>query len=85
MLADTDVGGSLCRYATDPVVNFTIMALIIIGGLGFAVWGDIRHNRRFSRMSVYTRLVIIITTVLIFGGAAFSLRLNGTIPARSAA
>lgn len=69
VLADTDVGGSLCRYATDPVVNFTIMALIIIGGLGFAVWGDIRHNRRFSCMSVYTRLVIIITTVLIFGGA----------------
>ncbi len=60
VLADTDVGGSLCRYATDPVVNFTIMALIIIGGLGFAVWGDIRHNRRFSRMSVYTRLVILI-------------------------
>lgn len=33
VLADTDVGGSLCRYATDPVVNFTIMALIIIGAL----------------------------------------------------
>ena len=48
VLADVDAGGSLCRYATDPVVNFTIMALIIIGGLGFAVWGDIRHHRRFS-------------------------------------
>ena len=69
VLADVDVGGSLCRYATDPVVNFTIMALIIIGGLGFAVWGDIRHHRRFSRLSVYSRLVVIITTVLIFGGA----------------
>ncbi len=30
---------SLCRYATDPVVNFTIMALIIIGGLGFCRLG----------------------------------------------
>lgn len=70
VLADVNAGGSLCRYAADPVVNFTIMALIIIGGLGFAVWGDIRHNRRLSRMSVYTRLVILITTVLIFGGAA---------------
>ena len=69
VLADVDVGGSLCRYVTDPVVNFTIMALIIIGGLGFAVWGDIRHHRRFSRLSVYSRLVVIITTVLIFGGA----------------
>ena len=69
VLADVDVGGSLCRYATDPVVNFTIMALIVIGGLGFAVWGDIRYHRRFSRLSVYSRLVVIITTVLIFGGA----------------
>ncbi len=69
VLADVDVGGSLCRYVADPVVNFTIMALIVIGGLGFAVWGDIRHHRRFSRLSVYSRLVVIITTVLIFGGA----------------
>ena len=69
VLADVDAGGSLCRYATDPVVNFTIMALIVIGGLGFAVWGDIRHHRRLSRLSVYSRLVVIITTVLIFGGA----------------
>ena len=51
VLADVDVGGSLCRYVSDPVVNLTIMALIVIGGLGFAVWGDIRHNRRFSRMA----------------------------------
>ena len=80
VLADTDVGGSLCRYATDPVVNFTIMALIIIGGLGFAVWGDIRHNRRFSRMSVYTRLVILITTVLIFGGAGIFAALEWNNP-----
>ena len=80
VLADTDVGGSLCRYAADPVVNFTIMALIIIGGLGFAVWGDIRHNRRFTRMSVYTRLVIIITTVLIFGGAGLFAALEWNNP-----
>lgn len=80
VLADTDVGGSLCRYATDPVVNFTIMALIIIGGLGFAVWGDIRHNRRFCRMSVYTRLVILITTVLIFGGAGIFAALEWNNP-----
>ena len=80
VLADTDAGGSLCRYATDPVVNFTIMALIIIGGLGFAVWGDIRHNRRFSRMSVYTRLVILITTVLIFGGAGIFAALEWNNP-----
>ena len=69
ILADVDAGGSLSAYAADPIFNFIIMALIIIGGLGFAVWGDIRHHRRVSRLSVYSRLVVIITTVLIFGGA----------------
>ena len=69
VLADVDAGGSLCRYVSDPVVNLNIKARIVIGGLGFAVWGDIRHNRRLSRMQVYTRLVILITLVLIFGGA----------------
>ena len=54
----------------DPVVNLTIMALITIGGLGFAVWGDIRKNRRFSRLSVYSRLVVAISLGLTLGGAA---------------
>ena len=80
VLADVDAGGSLCRYVSDPVVNLTIMALIIIGGLGFAVWGDIRHNRRFSRMQVYTRLVILITLVLLFGGAAIIAALEWNNP-----
>ena len=80
VLADVDAGGSLCRYVSDPVVNLTIMALIIIGGLGFAVWGDIRHNRRFSRMQVYTRLVILITLVLLFCGAAIIAALEWNNP-----
>ena len=33
--------GSLTPYASNIIVNITIMALIIIGGLGFIVWQDI--------------------------------------------
>ena len=48
-----------------------MLTVLLLGAFlfGFAVWGDIRHHRRFSRLSVYSRLVVIITTVLIFGGA----------------
>ncbi len=70
IFGDLEAGGSLCRYVADPVVNITVMLLIVIGGLGFAVWGDVRKNRRFSRLTVYTRLVLLITAGLIFGGAA---------------
>lgn len=70
IFGDLEAGGSLCRYVADPVVNITVILLIVIGGLGFAVWGDVRKNRHFSRLTVYTRLVLLITAGLIFGGAA---------------
>ena len=32
---------SLVHYAEDPLVSLTIMALIVLGGLGFFVWSDV--------------------------------------------
>ena len=80
VLGDLASGGSLCGYVDDPVVNLTIMALITIGGLGFAVWGDIRKNRRFSRLSVYSRLVVAISLGLTLGGAAVTALLEWNNP-----
>ena len=40
---------SLMSYAGSPVVNFTIMALIVVGGIGFLTWDDIRTNRHHLR------------------------------------
>jgi trk system potassium uptake protein TrkH len=61
---------SMARYVSDPAVNLILMALIVIGGLGFFVWEDILRNRRFSKLTVYSRLVLTMTAILIFGGAA---------------
>ena len=33
---------SLINYATDPLLMFVISALIILGGIGFAVWFDVK-------------------------------------------
>ncbi len=61
---------SLVSYYDDFVVNFTIMALIIIGGLGFIVWEDIRINKtHFKKYSLHSKIVLISTAVLVFGGA----------------
>ena len=35
---------SLTSYSVQPVVNITIMALIIIGGIGFLTWEDIKNK-----------------------------------------
>ena len=64
------------RYAHDPAVNLTIMALIILGGLGFMVlrevWRRLRrpHGATAMRWSLHTRLTVRTTLWLIVGGAA---------------
>lgn len=53
-------------------ITFTISALIIIGGLGFSVMTDLKKNifsgYHPSRLSAHTKLVVITTAFLIFGG-----------------
>lgn len=61
---------SLTAYTGDVIVNFTIMFLIIMGGLGFLVWGDCLRNRfKWSKYSLHTKMVLSFTAVLIVSGA----------------
>lgn len=60
---------SLTSVATDPLINFTIMALIVIGGLGFYVWADVIENKhRFCRYRLHSKLVLTTTAILLAGG-----------------
>lgn len=61
-------GASLVEFNSDPVVLLTISGLIIIGGLGFLVWEEVVTVRRFKKLSVYARLVLVTTTVLLIAG-----------------
>ena len=61
-------GGSIVMYNTDFVVCMTLMALIVMGGLGFFVWEEIVRIRSLRKCSVYTRLVLIITAALLSFG-----------------
>lgn len=69
ILGAVEQGGSMMPYATDPVVSITLMVLIVVGGLGFFVWEDVLHGKRPSRLCVYTKLVLVISFLLIFVGA----------------
>lgn len=63
---------SLTRYYSDPVVNITIMALIILGGLGFIVWEEIKVKTfHLKKYSLHAKMVLLMTAILIFGGAVF--------------
>lgn len=62
-------GQSLVDYARDPLVSLVICFLIIIGGLGFCVWGNIADSRGNPRkFSFYTRLALTGTAVLLLVG-----------------
>lgn len=67
---------SLTPYVEDPVVNLTIMLLIIIGGLGFAVWEDIYRTRNFIELRLHTKLVLVVTAFLLIVGFIFFLGLE---------
>lgn len=64
---------SLTPFQGDPVVLLTIMALIVIGGLGFFVWSDIAHRKETGRVSLYTKIVLTMTVSLVVLGAAIVL------------
>jgi trk system potassium uptake protein len=73
---------SLTRMPTDYLVNGTILALFIIGGLGFTVILEL--NRRFrhhERLSLHSHLVLIISAVLLTGGTVIILLLEYNNPA----
>lgn len=57
---------SLCDYSTDPIINLVIMLLIVIGGIGFFVWDDIKNKKwHFKKYRLQTKLVLITTFLLL--------------------
>ncbi len=73
---------SLTRYQGDPVVNLTVITLIILGGIGFPVVLDIKRNwrgrwrDRWDRYLVHTKLMLIGSVGLVLGGTIMILVLE---------
>lgn len=70
---------SLTGYVDNFIITFGISSLIIIGGLGFAVTSDIVNIRKFSKMTMHARLVLVITGILLWSVSFYFLFLNITI------
>ena len=61
---------SMGYFIEDPLVCLTLCALVIVGGIGFAVWFDIKEKLLHKkRLSAYTKFVLIISSALFIGGA----------------
>ncbi len=61
-------GSSLIAFAADPLVVLPILSLIVLGGLGFFVWDDVRnHQHRWQKYRLQTKMVLLSTLLLIVG------------------
>ena len=65
LMGNREAYSSLTGYADNPVINLTIMALIVTGGIGFLTWDDIRVNRFHFRKYRMQSKVILTTTMLL--------------------
>lgn len=60
---------SFVTMQNDVLVNFVIMSLIIIGGIGFFVWDDLSvHKLHFKKYKLHTKIVLTVTGLLILLG-----------------
>lgn len=66
----TGAYSSLTGFASDWLVNLVIMALIVVGGIGFIVWDDaLTHKLKLKKYHLHSKIVLLMTTILLFGGA----------------
>jgi trk system potassium uptake protein TrkH len=60
---------SLTGYAREPLVLLPIALMIVLGGLGFAIVGDVAAKRRWQRFALETKIVVLTSAALLVGGA----------------
>ncbi len=73
-------GRSLTGFSGDVLMNFTAIALVVIGGTGFSALGDMLKKRRFRRFRLHTKLVLVTYGALLLGGMLMVLALEWTNP-----
>ena len=57
---------SLTSYASDPLVVVTIVLLIVVGGIGFLTWDDIRTNGiHIRKYRVQSKIIFTVTGILL--------------------
>lgn len=73
--------GDLTSYAGAPSVNLTLVALIVLGGLGFPVLVNLYHYRQMRRLTLHSKLVLITSAALVLIGVLSVAFLEWTNPA----
>lgn len=63
---------SLTSYRGHPLINLVIMLLIIVGGIGFLTWDDIRCNHwHLRRYRMQSKVILCVTAFLLVVPAVY--------------
>lgn len=68
-------------FNNDPIVIYTLAALIVIGGLGFIVWKDLYEYRQTRTLLLHTKVVLVMSSILIVVGSIAFFAFEHTNPA----
>ena len=72
VMGHTGKFSSLTSFVGNISVNTVIMLLIIIGGIGFSTWNDLKeHGIRIRRYSLQSKVILTVTAVFILLPALF--------------
>jgi trk system potassium uptake protein len=71
----------LTAYASDPVVNITLISLISLGGIGFIVMNELFEYKSTKRLSLHSKMVLTVSGILVLGGALLIFILEYNNPA----
>ena len=63
---------SLTSFMGNPLINCVVMALILIGGIGFLTWNDVWQNKlHFKKYRMQSKVIIVTTAVLLIVPAIY--------------
>lgn len=72
LMGGREAFSSLTSYAADSVVNITVMLLIVVGGIGFLTWEDIRVNRwHLGKYRMQSKVILCTTAILLVVPAVY--------------
>lgn len=65
---------SFVEFHGDILINLVLMALIVLGGIGFFVWSDIKKNGcHWKKYMLHTKITIFTTVFLLVAGTVLYL------------
>lgn len=74
------IGNSMVNYVDNPIITLAACGLIVTGGIGYYVFWDIYASKRFKMLTLHSKLVLIITGILLLGGTVLMFLLEHDNP-----